>query len=181
MRRIVVVLLLLTGCATAAKAPPPPRMPQWSSMPASVLDAFCSSFRDEGISSSTTVNVVKTAQPLLITPTAMQALSDSFFYHGPMDPARAAAAATADASEIPIAIPPGCAWRGVAAGSRSKYIDTLTLELSPPIMNPFTRNAAGIFARVALADESPSWYWLPLSPHGDTWAAGRITLLPYRQ
>jgi len=156
-------------------------MPQWNSVPASVLESFCTNFRDEGISSSTTVNVVKTAQPSLITATAMQALSDSFFYHGPMDAARAAAAATADASEIPIAIPSGCAWRGIAAGTRSKYIDTLTLEISPPIANPFTRNAAGMFARMALADESPSWYWLPLAAHGDSWAAGRLTLLPYRQ
>lgn len=150
-------------------------------MPASVLDSFCSNLRDEGISNSTTINVVKTAQPSLITPLTMQSLSDSFFYHGPLDSARAAAAATATASEISITIPTSCGWRGIAANSATRYPDTMTLELSPPIANPFSRNAAGIFARIALAGESPTWYWLPLVPRGETWTAGRLTVLPYRQ
>jgi hypothetical protein len=150
-------------------------------MPAAVLDSLCSSLRDEGISSETTVNVVKTAQPSLITPLTMQSLSDAFFYHGPLDSSRAAAAATSTAAEIPIAIPATCAWRGIAPNTAARYTDTLTLELSPPIANPFSRNAAGLFARVALAGESPTWYWLPLIPHGETWTAGRLTVLPYRQ
>jgi hypothetical protein len=150
-------------------------------MPASILDSFCSSFHDEGISMSTTVNVVKTAQLSLITPASMQSLSDSFFYHGSVTAARAAAEATASAAEIPIAVPQGCAWRGIDPHTAARYPDTLTLELSPPIVNPFTRNGAGIFARIALAGESPTWYWFPLIPRGDTWAGGRLTVLPYQQ
>jgi hypothetical protein len=150
-------------------------------MPAAILDSFCSNLRDEGISSATTINVVKTAQSSLITPLTMQALSDVFFYHGPLDSSRAAAAAISTAAEIPITIPPTCAWRGIAPNTAARYTDTLTLDLSPPIANPFSRNAAGLFARVALAGESPTWYWLPLVPHGETWTAGRLTVLPYRQ
>jgi hypothetical protein len=176
----LLVTLILIGCA-ASSTPPPSRMPDWNTMPASVLDSFCASFRDEGISSATTVNVVKTTQPSLITPLSMQSLSDSFFYHGPMDASRAAATATATAAEIPIVIPTTCAWRGIAANTGSRYADTMTLELSPPIVNPFSRNAAGLFARIALAGEAPTWYWLPLVPRGETWTAGRLTLLPYRQ
>jgi hypothetical protein len=48
-------------------------------------------------------------------------------------------------------------------------------------VNPFSRNAAGIFARMALGTESPTWYWLPLVARGETWMAGRLTVLPYRQ
>ncbi len=173
--------LLFLACATTPAAPPPPRLPQWSTMPAAVLDSFCSSFRDEGISMSTTINVVKTAQPSLITPLSMQSLSDSFFYHGSLDSSRAAATATATAAEIPIAIPTTCSWRGIAPNTASRYTDTMTLELSPPIVNPFSRNASGLFARMALAGESPTWYWLPLIPRGETWTAGRLTVLPYRQ
>jgi hypothetical protein len=150
-------------------------------MPASVLDALCSNFHDEGISMTTTVNVVKSAQPSLITPASMQSLSESFFYHGSLTPVRAAADATATAAEMPIDIPRGCAWRGIAPNTAARYNDTLTLELSPPIANPFTRNAAGLFVRIALAGESPTWYWFPLIPHGDTWAGGRLTVLPYQQ
>jgi hypothetical protein len=173
--------LIVIGCASAPKVPPTPRVPQWSAMPASILDSFCSNLRDEGISSSTTVNVVKTAQPSLITPLTMQSLSDAFFYHGTLDSSRAAAAATSTAAEIPITIPATCAWRGIAPNTATRYPDTMTLELSPPIANPFSRNAAGLFARIALAGESPTWYWLPLVPHGETWTAGRLTVLPYRQ
>ena len=173
-------LLLLAACASAPTVAPS-RIPQWNAIPASILDSFCSSFRDEGISSATTINVVKTAQPSLITPLSMQSLSDSFFYHGALDSSRAAATATATAAEIPITIPTTCAWRGIAPNTGSRYADTMTLELSPPIVNPFSRNAAGLFARIALAGEAPTWYWLPLVPRGETWTAGRLTLLPYRQ
>jgi hypothetical protein len=173
--------MIFIACASAPKAPPPPRLPQWNAMPAAILDSFCLSLRDEGISSATTINIVKTAQRSLITPLSMQSLSDSFFYHGPLDPSRAAAAATSDAVEIPITIPTTCAWRGIAPNSANRYGDTMTLELSPVIVNPFSRNAAGLFARIALANESPTWYWLPLMPRGESWAAGRLTVLPYRQ
>jgi hypothetical protein len=181
IRRSFLVTLLFIGCASSPTTPPPPRMPQWNVMPAAILDSFCSSLRDEGISSATTVNVVKTAQPSLITPLTMQSLSESAFYHGPLDSSRTAAAATATAAEIPITIPTTCAWRGIAPNTAARYTDTMTLELSPPIVNPYSRNAAGLFARIALAGESPTWYWLPLIPRGETWTAGRLTLLPYRQ
>jgi len=177
----LLVMLIVTACASAPKAPPPPRVPEWHVMPAAILDSFCLSLRDEGISSATTINIVKTAQPALITPLSMQSLSDSFFYHGPLDSSRAAAEATAASAEIPITIPNTCAWRGIAPNTAVRYADTMTLELSPPIVNPFSRNAAGLFARIALAGESPTWYWLPLVPRGETWTAGRLTLLPYRQ
>jgi hypothetical protein len=173
-------LLLLAACASS-KAPPPLRLPQWSSVPAAVLDALCANFRDEGISMSITINVVKSSQRLLITPASMQALSDSGFYHGQKDPAHAAIAVTAEAVEIPISIPPGCAWRPVEPQSGAHYTDTMTLELSPPIVNPFARNEAGLFARLALAGEAPTWYWMPLIPRGGAWAAGRLTVLPYQQ
>ncbi|HXH40581.1 MAG TPA: hypothetical protein VNN08_18260, partial [Thermoanaerobaculia bacterium] len=172
--------LLFIACATTT-TPPPPRVPQWTTVPAAVLESLCSEFRDEGISTVTTINVVRTAQPSLITPYSMQALANSSFYHGSLDSAHAAANATAGAAELPITLPSGCAWRGIAPKSGSRYIDTMTLEISPPIANPFDRNAAGLFARMALADESPTWYWLPLVARGGTWAAGRLTTLPYRQ
>jgi hypothetical protein len=179
-RHFTLFTILFIGCASSS-TPPPPRSPQWNAMPAAILDSLCSSLRDEGISNSTTVNVVKTAQSSLITPLTMQALSDSFFYHGALDSSRAAAAAKSAAAEIPITIPTSCAWRGIAPNTAARYTDTLTLELSPPIANPYARNAAGVFVRIALAGESPTWYWLPLVARGETWTAGRLTVLPNRE
>lgn len=173
-------LLLFVSCATA-KAPPPPRVPQWNTMPAAVIDALCANFRDEGISTTTTLNVVKTAQRLLITPASMQTLAESQFYHGKMDPARAAAAAADEAVEIPITITSGCAWHPIEPQTGARYTDTMTLELSPPIANPFARNSAGLFARLALGGEAPTWYWMPLTPRGTTWTPGRLVILAYRQ
>ncbi|MDP9362464.1 MAG: hypothetical protein M3P29_13565 [Acidobacteriota bacterium] len=177
---VIAALFFLVACASA-KAPPPPKLPQWTAVPVEVLDSFCANFRDEGISMSTTINVVKKAQKMLITPASMQALSDSFFYHGPTDPAKAASAATAVAEELPIPMPSACAWRPVEPKSGARYTDTMTLELSPPFVNPFSRNSAGLFARISLGGEAPTWYWLPLVPRGETWTAGRMTVLPYRQ
>jgi hypothetical protein len=171
--------LLLISCATAP--PPPPRLPQWNAMPAAVLDAFCANFRDEGISTSSTVNVVKTAQRLLITTESMQTLAESEFYHGKIDPARAATAAAAEAVEIPLTITHGCSWRPIEPETGARYPDTMTLKISPPIANPFSRNSAGLFARMSLGGEAPTWYWMPLIPHGDSWTAGRLTILAYRQ
>jgi hypothetical protein len=172
--------LFLISCATAS-APPAPKVPQWTTMPASVLDALCANFRDEGISTETTVNIVKTAQRSLISPASIQTLAESQFYHGKVDPAQAASAAAAEAVEIPITITHGCAWRPIEPQSGARYKDTMTLELSPPFANPYARNSAGILARLALGGEAPTWYWMPLIQHGDTWTAGRLTILAYRQ
>src|SRR3954469_24921057 len=172
--------LLFIGCASSS-TPPPPRSPQWNAMPTAILDSLCSSLRHEVISNATTVNVVKTAQPSLITPMTMQSLSDSFFYHGTLDSSRAAATAQSTAVEIPITMSTTCAWRGIAPNTAARYTDTLTLELSPPIANPFARNATGLFVLSALARESPTWFCLPLVPRGETWTTGRLTVLPYRE
>jgi hypothetical protein len=174
------ILLFLVSCATA-KNPPPPRLPQWNTMPPAVLDALCANFRDEGISTSTTVNVVKNAQRLLLTPASMQTLAESQFYHGKIDPAHAATAAAEEAVEIPISITRGCAWRPIEPQTGARYTDTMTLELSPPIANPFARNSAGLFARLVLGGEASTWYWIPLVAHGDIWMPGRLTMLAYRQ
>jgi hypothetical protein len=174
------VLFFFATCAFA-KAPPPPKLPEWKAIPASVLDAFCANFREEGISSSTTINVVKTAQKMLITPASMQALSDSGFYHGSMDSAKAASVALASSDEIPVTMPNDCAWRPIEPKSGARFTDTMTLEISPPIANPFSRNSTGIFARLTLGGEASTWYWLPLIPRGEMWTAGRMAVLPYRQ
>lgn len=177
----ILLFSLLFATFAAAKTPPPPKLPEWKAVPASVLDSFCANFREEGISSSSTINVVKTAQKYLITPLSMQALSDFGFYHGSMDSAKATSAALASSDEIPVTMPNDCAWRPIEPKSSARYPDTMTLEISPPITNPFSRNSTGLFARLTLGGEASTWYWLPLIPRGEIWIAGKMALLPYRQ
>ncbi|MGH9420737.1 MAG: hypothetical protein ACRD3J_12240, partial [Thermoanaerobaculia bacterium] len=117
----------------------------------------------------------------LISAPSMEALSNLSFYHGKLDPVRTATDAGAGAVELPITIPQGCSWRVIEPNTAPKYTDTMTLELSPPIANPYVRNSAGLFARLTLAGEAATWYWLPLIPRGESWVAGRLAVLPYRQ
>jgi hypothetical protein len=160
-------------------------VPEWNAIPATVMETFCGSFREEGISATTTLNVVKTTQPLLITAASMQALAEDSFYHGLIDPSRAADKAMADARELPVALPHSCNWRAIDPQSGGQFSDTMTLEISPPIANPFGikfgHNGAGMFARISLAGEAPTWYWLPLVPHGESWTAGRLRILGNKQ
>jgi hypothetical protein len=182
--RFTLALAIFAACATSGAAtPPPPRLPQWATIPAAVSETLCTSFREEGISATAGLNVVKTTQSLLITPAAMQSLAEDSF--GTIDPTRAADAAVAAAHEVPIALPHGCAWRPIEAQSAGEFADTMTLELSPPLVNPFGlkfgHGSAGMFARVSLAGEAATWYWLPLLQRGESWSAGRLHVLGNRQ
>src|SRR2546423_7700172 len=98
IRRLFIVhclsfIVLLAACASA----PPPPTPTFTEVPRSVLDVFCSRIHDEGISVETTVDVVKTTQPL-ITPESMASLADAVGYSKPFDPIVASQKANHDAS-----------------------------------------------------------------------------------
>lgn len=169
-------IVLVAACATA---PPPPPAPKWTEVPRGVLDAFCAKLHDEGISSETTMEVVSTTQPL-ITPQAMSGLAESSMYLRRFDAYAVADEANRDAEPIPVVIPTGsCAWRAVHETAR-RSPDVLTLELSSPFKNPFARKTSGLFARITLARESATWYWVPLADRDGRWVVGRPVLLGMR-
>jgi hypothetical protein len=144
-----------------------------------VLDGFCSRLHDEGVSTETTVDVVSTTQPL-ITPTAIEGLAEAAFWAKPFDPVALSEAATREAAPLPVVVPRGtCAWRAVDANAK-RAGDIMTIELSSPFRNPFGRDAYGILARVSLARESATWYWVPLGAVGGRWAVGTPMLLGMR-
>ncbi len=170
------LFLVLLACATT---PPPPPAPKWTEVPRGVLDVFCANLRDEGISAETTMDVVKTTQPL-ITPQSMSGLAEAAFYARSFDPAAMAEAANRQAPPIPVAVPRGpCAWRAVDDNSRLSG-DVMTVELSSPFRNPFERKSFGLFARISLARDSANWYWVPLAERGGRWIVGRPTLMGMR-
>jgi hypothetical protein len=144
-----------------------------------VLDAFCARLHDEGVSVETAVDVVSTTQPI-ITADSINGLAEAAFNQRSYDPVALADAANRDAAPLPIRVPQGtCAWRAVDE-TAARAGDVMTIELSSPFKNPFARNSFGLLARVSLARESSTWYWVPLGERDGRWAAGQPRLLGLR-
>ena len=154
--------LFVSACASK---PVPMEAPHWTEVPRSAVEAFCSRFHDEGISSETTINVVKMTQPL-VTANALRSLAEAAMNGGRIDANKVAAAVAAASEPIPVAVPTrGCSWRGIDPSAR-RAIDILTLEVSAPFVNPFARSSSGLLARLSLAGQGTTWYWLPVAQRG---------------
>lgn len=168
MKRLLALCLLLAGCATAPSTAP--ALPDWDVIPGAVLDGLCSRLTMDGVASGGSVAVVSTTQPLATT-RAMATLSRG------QKPVRVVAPPAE--AQIPIAARgSACNWQLIDGADREKYFDTMVVELSAPVANPFSRTDAGLFARVSLGGAHPSWYWIPLSPRGGGWASSLVTVLP---
>jgi hypothetical protein len=171
----VLAVLLLAACASA----PPPPPPKLTEIPGGVLDAFCARLHDEGVSVETTVDVVSITQPL-ITPQSMEGLAEAAFYKTPFDPVAMSEAANRESAPLPVLVPRGtCSWRAVEETAH-RANDVMTIELSSPFRNPFVRNAFGLLARVSLANESATWYWVPLGERNGHLVAGTPVLMGMR-
>lgn len=170
MRRLTFVLLLAAACSTAAPPPPPP--PQFTAVPSSVLDSMCARLRDEGI--GTTVDVIRTSRPL-VTRQSIQSLAELGFKQH-VDGAMAEAAVATNLTPLPLGRNAACEWNPVDPASRRSG-DTMTLEVSAPFAAPFRRGGTGVLARLSLAGESATWYWIPLVNQNGTWLAGRAVAL----
>ena len=173
-RSSLVVMLLIVGCATT---PPPPPPPALTEVPGSVLESFCARLRDEGYSTEQSIEAVRTTQPLA-TAQSMKGLAEAAGSAKSFDPIAAAQAASLE--PLPVIVPrANCAWRAVEESAR-RSADIMTVELSSPFANPFVRHSYGLFARVSLAREAATWYWVPLSARDGRWAAGTPILLSVR-
>jgi len=174
--RLAALLLFAAACATA---PPPPPAPKWTEVPRGVLDTFCAKLHDEGVSAETRMDVVSTTQPL-ISPDSISGLAEMLMYTRGFDPYAVSQWANRDAGPLPVVVPAGsCAWRAVDEKAR-RSPDTMTVELSSPFKNPFARKESGLFARISLARDSATWYWIPLAEREGRWVVGRPVLLSMR-
>jgi hypothetical protein len=163
-------LLFVLFFAACTSGPPPPT-PQFAAVPASVLDVMCARLHDEGIARETTIDLVRTSRPL-VTRQSLQALAEAAYYSGRPDPRAVEAAYEANALVLPLAANDACTWNLVDAGARRSR-DTMTLEISAPFGTPVSKGALGVLARLALAGESATWYWIPLTNRNGTWVAMR--------
>lgn len=178
LRPLILFLLVAPSCASKPSAPM--QAPHWTEVPRTAVEAFCSRRHDEGISPEITINVVRTTQPL-VTAAALRGLAEIAFTGGKMDTNKVAAAVEAGNSSIPVAIPAGgCSWRSIDASARANAIDTMTLEISAPFVNPFARSSTGLLGRLSLAGQGTTWYWLPVAQRGTQATFGSPTPLAIR-
>jgi hypothetical protein len=161
---------LLTACASVPAAPIV--APQWDAIPARVVDALCRRLQMDAIATGRTA-IVKVTQPLANTQ-SMSALAGSTTPRGAKRRANAAVVNRA----IPIELGRGpCTWEPIDVRDADKLTDAMLVELSAPLLHPFNTHEAGVLARVSLADQHQSLYWISMVPRGDQWAVRFVSVL----
>lgn len=162
-------LFLLTACSSSAPKTPLVA-PQWDVVPPGVAEGLCRRLQMDALATGP-VTIVRVTQPLA-TPDAFVALAGSVMHRG-----RATKPTIANRA-IPITTTPSsCAWQPIDVFEIDRNSDTMVVELSAPVLNPFRAGEAGVFARASLAGQHQSWYWIPLSQRGERWSAGLASVL----
>jgi len=169
MKVLLPIVLVLSACASA---PPPAKVPQWSSIPRTVLDAFCAEARAEGLAHETPINVVMTTQP--VSAAAITALAERSMkaLHNAADVAEQM---NANLPSMPVDVASDvCPWNAVTRLDRRRDADVMVVQVSAPFANPFQRGETGMLLRLSLGGESSMWFWLPITERNGRWGAGRI-------
>lgn len=169
-----VLLLLLAGCATQ-----PTRnlaAPDWTSVPPAVLDALCARLQMDAIANpGSPLTVVSTTRPLA---NAQSLGALALTAKGRPKADRVALSSTELNRALPVTSDGStCRWRPIAAARLDAHHDEMVVELSAPSIHPFAPGTGGLFARVSVGGEGPSWYWVTLFPSGGRWAIGPVYVL----
>jgi len=174
LRLTVVALLLVAACASRPQ--PQTQMPLApDAVPDVVMQALCQRLQAEGMASGAPLAVVRTTQPIVSTP-ALVALS-SLYRRRAADPARANAAVEQAERKLPVPLSGDCEWSPRDRLDTRRDFDQMILELSAPVVNPFIPNEAGVFARVSLGGQHPSWFWITLLPRNGGWVVRSVETL----
>lgn len=171
-RRLSVLSLLLLFAISCASGPEPGGLlaPSWEVIPPGIAEALCMRLRMDAIATGP-VTIVTTTQPLASTHTVGALANISKRRRKRRELAGAKSVIVNRA--LPIQLPSGtCEWTPIEVREMPRHEDEMIVELSSPLPNPYENDEAGIFARVSLGGENPSFYWIPLTAQGDTWAAG---------
>ncbi len=171
MKRTLPALLLLAACATATA--PPKKAPEWTTVPAPILNAFCARLRGEGVARDSQILVLKMTQPL-ITASSIDGLGQAFFKRG--NSVMMSEALNAVVKPIPLTIPTSgsCTWLPIDAVDRRRDHERIILELSTPFVNPYSRGESGLFARMSVGGQAAEWFWIPVAERNGEWAIGMV-------
>jgi hypothetical protein len=140
-------------------------------VPAGITDLLCDRLRSDALATGP-VTVVRVTQPL-VTSSSISSLKASVASPRSRKPS---APIPMTNRAIPIAFGQRCTWKPLDVFDK-RPDDEMLVELSAPIINPSIPSEAGLFVRVTLAGENPSWYWIALVPKDDQWAARFIYML----
>lgn len=174
-RLLILILLLLTACATTSDtANTPLPLPEWQMLPGGIVEALCRRLRQDTLGENSALVLVKNTQPIVNSQVLGALAAASAKKARPNRNANV----MAGQRSIPIQTVAGnCAWTPVDKVDPVRHGDTMVVELSSPLNNPFEWRNVGLFARVSLGGQHPSWYWISIMPYGDGWAVARITPL----
>jgi len=180
---LLLAATLLAGCRSTASTPL--EAPQWSELPAGVLDAFCGRAHSEGISKETPIVVIRTTQPI-VNANALMAVRNAYFVQRPpaISPSETAEQLRTTLPAIPLAIPTDdCDWKAAAKLNPALHGDVMVLQLSNVFLNPYVKNQAGVLARFSLGNSNPQWYWIPFAHDRKSgrWGMGAFMMLNLRE
>lgn len=144
-------------------------------MPPAVLDALCARLQMDAIATGAPLAIVDTTRPLA-NQQSLSALSMTAI--GRVKGDRIGLSAAEANRAIPLMFAgTSCEWRAVRVADLPRVRDEMVVELSAPMINPFSPKEGGLFARVSLGGENASWYWVTLAPVGGGWAVGIVHVL----
>lgn len=175
LRRLAAGLTLV--CAGSCASAPPATLPDWTALPPGIVDAFCAKLRGEAISSEAAIAIVGTTEAL-VTPASLRGLAQAYGGGGSAMPMSLGAEST----PLPVTVPAGaCTWKVVTAADLARRPDEMVVQLSNPIINPFSRSEAGVFARFSVGGADAQWYWIPLAERNGRWLVGSVVPLALRE
>lgn len=165
---LALTLLLLTACATA---PSDLATPAWTAVPSAAVESLCRRLKEDGVGTEGSLVLVRTTQPIA-SGQAMSALARASYKRA--DAPGASQALLAAGNSMPVEHAGStCTWLVADRVDPQRHVDRMVVELSPPVANPYSRNEAGLFARVSLGGTHPTWYWIPLGQRAGQWLIGR--------
>jgi hypothetical protein len=168
----IVLFVTLTACTST---PPPVRVPEWDAIPPGLLESLCRRLQSDALATGS-VTVVNVTQPL-VTQQNMAALAFSTPSRGGTKRPEMPKISINRAIPVQVASGGSCRWTPIDVRDLGRYRDTMVVELSAPLPNPYRPGEAGMFVRASLAQENASWYWLQLLPRGEAWSVGNVSVL----
>lgn len=175
MKVFLPLVLVLAACASK----PPAKVPEWSSVPRTVLDAFCVEARAQGLARETPINVVSSTQP--VTAAALTGLAERSM-KGLANAPDVAVQLNANLPTLPVdVVSDVCPWNAVTRLDRRRDSDVMVVQVSAPFTNPFLLSETGVLLRLSLGGESSLWFWLPVNERGGKWLAGRVSPLAVQE
>lgn len=164
-------MLFVLAAACASNTPPPIQPPAWTQVPAALLDTVCGKLQEEGVTMDN-LAIARTTQPLV---NAASLRSVAHLYGKDADASSLAQIYNNATQALPLALTEShCTWKPIAKLDPVRDHDQMVVEISAPIPNPFTRNEAGVLARLSVGGHDSQWYWIPLGNRKGAWGIGLV-------